>query len=136
LMRPHAITVGLGCNRGTTILDFQEAVTELFNDNSLNLHSIESFASIDIKADEEGLLEYASSLNRPIKFFTKEQLNSVEGVSSSDVVFAATGAKGVAEPAAVLAAETSNCSCKLIIRKRKWKDVTAAVAIKQIRIVA
>ncbi len=66
LMRPHAITVGLGCNRGTTILDFQEAVTELFNDNSLNLHSIESFASIDIKADEEGLLEYASSLNRPI----------------------------------------------------------------------
>jgi len=82
------------------------------------------------------LLEYVELLNRPIQFYTKEQLNSVDNVSSSDVVFAATGAKGVAEPAAVLAAETSIGSGKLIIRKKKWKDVTAAVAIRRIRIVA
>ena len=136
ILRPRALCVGLGCNRGTASEDFQDAITELFRDNDLNLQSIAGFASIDLKNDEEGLLEYVELLNRPIQFYTKEQLNSVDNFSSSDVVFAATGAKGVAEPAAVLAAETSIGSGKLIIRKKKWKDVTAAVAIRRIRIVA
>ncbi|RUM42100.1 MAG: hypothetical protein DSY80_07860, partial [Desulfocapsa sp.] len=69
---------------------------------------------------------------RPIFFYTKEELNSVESVSSSAAVFEATGAKGVAEPAAVLAAQINNSSAELIVRKHKWKDVTAAIAVKAI----
>jgi cobalt-precorrin 5A hydrolase len=136
IFRPCALSVGLGCNRGTNRIDFQVAVAELFAENNLNRKSIATFASIDLKDDEQGLLDFVSFEGIPIKFYDKEQLNHVDGVSSSAVVFAATGAKGVAEPAALLASGTTFCSGKLIVRKRKWKDVTAAVAMKQIRLVA
>ena len=136
LLRPCALSVGLGCNRGTAKEDFQTAVSELFKDNGLTRKSIFCFASIDLKNDEQGLLDFAKGEKLPIQFYAKEQLNSVEDVSSSAVVFAATGAKGVAEPAALLAAHATSGSGRLIVRKRKWKDVTAAVAMKQIRLVA
>ncbi len=136
ILRPCCLTVGLGCNRGTRSSDFAIAVTELFSDNSLNLDSISGFASIDLKNDEKGMLDFVASRDSTIQFYAKEQLNGVDGVSSSDIVFAATGAKGVAEPAALLASVTENGFGELIVRKKKWKDVTAAVAMKQIRLVA
>ena len=136
LLRPCALSVGLGCNRGTVKEDFQKAVSELFRDNNLARKSISCFASIDLKQDEQGLLDFAKDEGLVIQFYAKEQLNSVEDVSTSAVVFAATGAKGVAEPAALLATGATPGSGKLIVRKRKWKDVTAAVAMKQIRLVA
>jgi len=136
ILCPCALTVGLGCNRGTSVKDFIIAVDELFSDNSLRLDSIASFASIDLKHDEEGMLAFAAGKKLPLKFYAKEELNQVEDVSTSAVVFAATGAKGVAEPAAILAAKTPTGTGTLIVRKRKWKDVTAAVAIKMIRLVA
>jgi cobalt-precorrin 5A hydrolase len=136
ILRPCSLVVGLGCNRGTQRDDFEIALNELFHDNALQLESICSFASIDLKEDEQGMLKFAAIKKQKIKFYAKEQLNSVANVSSSAVVFAATGAKGVAEPAALLAAQTPFGSGKLIVRKRKWKDVTAAVAMKQIHLVA
>ncbi|HID69821.1 MAG TPA: cobalamin biosynthesis protein CbiG [Desulfobacterales bacterium] len=136
LLSPRIFSVGLGCNRGTKPEDFQVAVSELFNDEGFAENAICNFASIDLKSDEQGMLDYVAREGHPINFYAKEQLNSVENVSSSAVVLAATGAKGVAEPAAVLAAETEFGPGKLIVRKRKWKDVTAAVAIQRIRLVA
>jgi len=136
ILRPCSLSVGLGCNRGTKKEDFDIAVNELCADNKLVPASIYSYASIDLKQDEQGMLEFAETKRLKIKFYTKEQLNSVENVSTSAVVFAATGAKGVAEPAALLVADTIFGSGTLIVRKRKWKDVTAAVAMKQIRLVA
>jgi cobalt-precorrin 5A hydrolase len=136
ILRPCSLAVGLGCNRGTQNEDFNTAVNELFADNNLVQESICFFASIDLKQDEQGMLEFAANKKITIKFYAKEQLNNVDNVSSSAVVFAATGAKGVAEPAALLAADTTFGHGTLIVRKRKWKDVTAAVAMKQTRLVA
>jgi cobalt-precorrin 5A hydrolase len=136
ILRPCALAVGLGCNRGTTAYDFEVAVNELFRDSRLNRRSIQSYSSIDLKQDEQGLLDFVSTQGLPITFYSKEQLNGVDGVSSSAVVFKATGAKGVAEPAALLEVSGPETSGTLIVRKRKWKDVTAAVATKRIRLVA
>ncbi len=136
LLRPCALMVGLGCNRGTGKGDFQAALDEFFHDEGLARNAICGFASIDLKNDEQGLLDFASDEGLPLRFYSKEQLNEVQGVSTSAAVVAATGAKGVAEPAAVLGAKTDLGPGQLILRKRKWKDVTAAVAIKRIRLSA
>ena len=82
-------------------------------------------ASIDLKQDEEGLLEFARSHTLAIDFFTSEALNQVEEVSTSQAVLKATGAKGVAEPAALLSAGPGST---LLVPKMKWTDVTTAVA--------
>ena len=132
---PRNLYLGLGCNRGTVSADFELAVTELCAEHRLDRHAIAGIGSIDLKADEAGLLQFASDNNLPLRFFSAEELNRVEGLATSPAVLAATGAKGVAEPAAMLAAgddTTPGQPGQLIVRKIKWKDVTAAVAEKKL----
>ncbi|MBW6519796.1 MAG: cobalt-precorrin 5A hydrolase [Desulfoarculaceae bacterium] len=132
---PCNLYLGLGCNRGTTATDFEQAVSELCAQYRLERSAIAGIASIDLKADEAGLLQFARDNNLPIRFYSKDELNRVEGISPSAAVMAATGARGVAEPAAMLAAgddTTPGQLGQLIVRKIKWKDVTAAVSEKKL----
>lgn len=132
---PCNLYLGLGCNRGASVADFELAVTELCAQYHLERRAIAGIASIDLKADEAGLLQFARKNNLPIRFYSKDELNRVEGISTSAAVMALTGARGVAEPAAMLAAgdgTTPGQLGQLIVRKIKWKDVTAAVAEKKL----
>ena len=125
LLSPRNLVVGLGCNRNTPESEIETAVREAFAEHGLNQAAIRNLASIDLKNDEQGLLAFAKSRKLRIDFFSKEQLNTVDNVSASDVVMRATGAKSVAEPAALLSAESN----KILVRKMKWKNVTLAVAV-------
>lgn len=124
-LHPRNLVVGTGCNRGTATRAFETSLAELCERHNLARKAIRNLASIDLKQDEQGLLDFAAANSWPIDFFAKDELNQVEQASTSQAVLAATGAKGVAEPAAVLSAENG----KLLIRKEKWQDVTLAVAV-------
>lgn len=132
LLIPRNLFIGFGCNRGTTSAEFESALDDLCTAHRIDPRAIAGFASIDLKNDEEGLLAFARKNQRPIRFFSKDELNTVTGITVSEVVLRITGAKGVAEPAAVLAASSDCGAGKLLVRKRKWKNVTAAVAAQQI----
>ncbi len=121
---PRNLVAGVGCNRGTHASAFAEALKELCERENLAPVSIRNLASIDLKNDEKGLLEFAKQNRYPIDFYNKEQLNHVPDLVASAAVFKATGAQGVAEPAAIL----SSGNGQLIIGKQKWQDVTIAVA--------
>ncbi len=127
VLHPVNLVAGVGCNRGTAVSDIERALHEACDAHGLALQSVRNLASIDLKADEKGLLAFAHEKGYRIDFFTKDELNSVENVSSSQAVMKATGAKGVAEPAALLSAGSN----KLIVRKMKWKDVTIALAVAE-----
>lgn len=128
---PQILYLGIGCNRGTSYAAIEQAFYELCADANLHPQSFAGYASIDVKNDEEGLLQFAERLKCKLSFFTREQLNAVVGVSFSKAVMAAVGAQGVAEPAALLAAGANGGSCRLLLEKRKWRDVTLAVALKE-----
>ncbi len=121
---PENLVAGIGCNRNTPAREIEDALQEACAINNINFSSIKSLASIDLKQDEPGLLDFAKQHGYQISFFHRHQLNAVDDVSVSAVVFKATGAKGVAEPAAILAADGG----KLLIKKMKWKNVTVAIA--------
>ena len=125
LLHPKALVIGIGCNRGTPKADIARAVAATCAQHQLAPEAIARLASIDLKQDEEGLLEFARSHALAIDFFTSDQLNQVEDVSTSQAVLKATGAKGVAEPAALLSAGPGST---LLVPKLKWTDVTTAVA--------
>ena len=131
---PKNLVVGLGCNRDTGCNAFDIAVVELFEKENIDRNSIAAFASIDIKNDEKGLIEFAKDNNCPLLFYSKDELNEVSGVSTSLAALSATGAKGVAEPAAILGANSEAGPGKLIVRKHTWKDVTAAIAEKTVQL--
>ena len=124
LLYPKSLVAGIGCNRNTPAGEIDQAVQQACADNNLALYSVRSLASINLKNDEPGLLDYARIQGYTIDFYNREQLNGVDGVSTSAVVLKATGAKGVAEPAAVLASGGG----RLLVKKMKWPNVTVAIA--------
>ncbi len=123
-LRPRNLVIGIGCNRGTLRDEIEEAVKGTLDEHNLSLSSIESVATIDKKADEPGLIAFAEKYELKINTFTPEELNSVAGVPKSEAALRATGAIGVAAPAALL----SSGADKLIIPKQKRGNVTVAVA--------
>lgn len=125
LLHPQALVVGIGCNRGTPASAITDAVEKTCRQHHLAPQAIARLASIDLKQDEAGLLDFARQQNWAIDFYHKDQLNQVEGIIASEAVQRATGAKGVAEPAALLSAGPGST---LLVAKMKWTDVTTAVA--------
>jgi len=124
VFRPRNLVVGIGCNRGTPVHEFEEALNELFNDLQLSKASIRNLASIDKKNDEVGLLQLAEDNCWPIDFFDSNTINTLDNLEISFAALKAVGAIGVAEPTALLSAQSNH----LLSRKRKWKNVTMAVA--------
>ena len=124
LAHPPVLAAGIGCNRNTPASEIREALQEACAAHNLALASVFTLASIDLKKDEDGLLAVARGLELPIRFYDRDELNGVAGVSVSQAVLKATGAKGVAEPAAILASSGG----RLLVRKMKWANVTVAIA--------
>jgi cobalt-precorrin 5A hydrolase len=124
--RPKSLVAGVGCNRGTGADEIRQVVTKALEEAGLSPLSLAALATVDIKRDEEGMLEAASALAVPICFFTREELDGVECPNPSEAVARWVGTRGVAEPAAVLASGGS-----LIVPKRKSGNVTVAIARKK-----
>ena len=124
VFKPCNLIVGTGCNRGTPAAEFEDALRELLSDLNISRTSILNLASIDKKNDEVGLLEFAANNNWHIDFFDKETINTLTNLEISFAALKAVGAIGVAEPAALLSAQSN----LLLSRKRKWKNVTMAIA--------
>jgi cobalt-precorrin 5A hydrolase/precorrin-3B C17-methyltransferase len=123
-LRSVNLVVGIGCNRGAAEDEIEVAVQRTLDEHNFAFSSIRSIATIDIKGNEPGLKAYVGKHDFPLHTFKSEELNRVEGIEKSDAVLKATGAYGVAEPAALLAAGSD----KLLVHKQKKGNVTVAIA--------
>ena len=100
---PRALSLGVGCKRGTSAEQL-EAVFEAFcAERGILPQAIREAASIDRKADEEGLLAFCGTYDWPLHFCTAERLRAVSGeFSASDFVESQVGVDNVCERACVL----------------------------------
>ncbi len=125
IYHPQSLVVGIGCNRGVSSSLIREAVSQVFQECGLSLKSIRNIATLDLKNDEEGLLEFAREHGLPIEFFTGEALCQVKFPSTpSATTLKWVGTLAVCEPAALL----SSRSTDLVVPKVKLGEVTIAVA--------
>lgn len=127
-MRPQNLVIGIGCNSGTSAAEIEAAIRQTLDEHNLAFASVASIATVTAKAEERGLKLFAEKNKFPMEIFSPEELNRVEGIGRSKVVFRATGAYAVAEPAAILAAGSE----KLIVTKQKKNNVTVAIAERKI----
>lgn len=129
LLRPPILSVGIGCNRGTPSEEIQEFFFEVCKKEKISVSSIKKIASIDIKKDESGILEFAEKLGIPTVFFNSDTLNQIETIKNPSIYAEKyTGARSVCEAAAIQAANRG----ELIIPKKKTKNVTVAIAREKI----
>lgn len=124
IYRPKSIVLGLGCNRGTSMEEIENAVFTALERQGLSWKSVASIATITLKQDEAGLLALSEKYGWPLIVYEPEQLNSVAIPNPSETVFKFTGAYGVSEPAALLAA----CTDRLLLEKTACGNVTIALA--------
>lgn len=125
ILRPRNLVLGIGCNRGTPADEIEVFVQQQLKRLLLSQRSLCCVASASAKSNEPGLIEFAARLGLDIRFFDKDELNSV-AVPSPDSRHAmeAIGARGVAEPSAILASGNN----RLLLKKVKSENVTLAVA--------
>lgn len=123
-LRPVNLVTGIGCNSGTSLDEIENAVQRTLDEHDLVFLSLHSLATIDIKGSEPGLRGFAEKYGLALHTYSRSDLNAVPGVARSEAAFKATGAYGVSEPAALLAAGAD----KLLVPKQKKGNVTVAVA--------
>jgi cobalt-precorrin 5A hydrolase len=124
-------TVGMGCERGCPVDHLHDLLNDCLDKVGLRLEDVESINSIDIKADEVGLIELAKQLDKPFQTFDVPQLETVEGQLStkSDYIFGVVGVYGVAESATLYAAEqVTGKKAELLLVKQKTKKATCSIA--------
>lgn len=125
VLRPPLLVAGIGCNRHTAKEEIRDLLQQALDRHELATDSLFALASIDLKADEPGLLALAAELNVPMRFYTRTELNQVRHVPNpSDMVAKHTGAQSVCEAAAILAANQG----ALIVPKQKSRNATVAIA--------
>lgn len=124
---PRALVVGVGCNRHTSADEIRAAVGDTLAAAGLAEAAVACLASVTAKADEPGLLAVAQEHGWPFEIVTPEAIRTLKDLPNpSPYAQRALGVAGVAEPAALLVARTD----RLLVEKRKFMNVTVAVALK------
>ena len=129
-LTPMKLIVGIGCKRGTTKEKISKAVEAACNKINQSIERISLIASVDIKRDEVGLIEFAKSIDKEIRFFDVETLQkTIEkyNLSESEFVKKTIGVGNVCEAAALSYVESG----KFALPKTKFENVTVALLWSQ-----
>ncbi len=116
-----AITLGVGCDRGTSVQTIHEAVTAALSQAGLRLDQVVAVASITLKTDEAGLLALAAQHGWPLQFYPPEVLAQVPVPNPSETVRRHTGTPSVSEAACLLAAGPDTPMSALIVEKLRHR---------------
>ena len=99
---PRCIVAGVGCKKGIPADKIEHAVQEAFAKAGLRMEALCAVASIDLKKEEAGLLEFCETRNVPFETYAAEELQAVPGTySASEFVSGVTGVDNVCERSAV-----------------------------------
>jgi cobalt-precorrin 5A hydrolase len=121
--RPRSLILGLGCDRGAPTELVARGIATLFAQHGLSAASVKAIATIDKKHDEVAFLELSERFGWPIVTYRAEELDAVAGITApSEVVKRHVGTRGVAEPAALLAAGSG---AMLVVPKERYTEPDA-----------
>jgi cobalt-precorrin 5A hydrolase/precorrin-3B C17-methyltransferase len=135
---PRTLVVGVGSVRDVT----PEAVTAAFglleSEHDLDLRAVRSFATIDVKAGEPGILSAVEDWGfwhgsrdgcvPPLALRTAAELAQVDVPNPAHDVMAGVGTPSVAEASALLTARESGAEVELAAPKTSNDTVTVAAA--------
>jgi len=123
--------IGMGCERDCPESVLQDLLNECLLKTGLTITDISAICSIDVKADEIGLISLAKKLAKPYLTFSASELSEMEDRLStkSEYILKTVGVYGVAESAALYQAEQiTNNGSELLLNKHKNKQATCSIA--------
>ena len=123
---PRCLWIGIGARRGVSETAVADAVEQGLAKLGLSPYAVAGLASIDLKKDEAGILNYAAAQDLPFRTFSKDDLQAVPGsYTKSAFVRSVTGVSNVCERAAM---REAGRGAVLLLQKQIYDSVTIAVA--------
>lgn len=123
---PKILHLGIGCRRGTSAETIEAAVAHVLETENLQRAAVQAVASIDVKQNEEGLLNFCEKNHWRSTFYSAETLRNVRGeFTASTFVQSTVGVDNVCERAAM---QDVGEHGTLIVKKTCLNGVTVAVA--------
>jgi cobalt-precorrin 5A hydrolase len=119
------IIIGIGCKRGIGSNEVKDAINSALADADVSIDRVRLAGTVDLKADEVGLLRALDELGIPLRVVSRPEIDAcAKDYSKSDFVIEKIGVGGVAEPAALI----SGRKTKLILKRQKYPGITVAIA--------
>jgi precorrin-4 C11-methyltransferase len=113
--RPRSLVLGVGCERDIAEAALADGLATFLQQARIAPASIAALASLDRKADEAAILALARRHGWQTCFYSATELARVPGIARpSEIVERCVGTPGVAEPAALHAAQAE----RLLIEKQ------------------
>ena len=135
---PRTLVVGVGSTHDVSRTAVTESIARLEREHGLDPRAIRAFATVDVKADERGILEAVQDMGfwhssdggeqLPLRHYSAAALAEVSVPHPSEVVRAEVGTASVAEAAALRAAGEQGARPELVVGKLKGENVTVAAA--------
>lgn len=126
---PQVLSVGIGCRKGKSRAEIRETVLEAASQAEVSCRAFLQAASIDLKKEEAGILEFCEEEGLLYKTYSSGELSGIEGeFSSSSFVKGITGTDNVCERAALASAGEGG---RLLLKKYAKNGVTAAFAVRE-----
>ncbi|MGF1537992.1 MAG: precorrin-3B C(17)-methyltransferase, partial [Elainellaceae cyanobacterium] len=124
---PRMLWLGIGCERGTAAAVIAAGVAQALGQQGLSPLAVAGVASLDLKADEPGLLDLCRDRQWSLRCFDAQTLAQIPVPHPSETVAQAVGTPSVAEAAALKAAATSD----LLVSKQvvRLPDEPGAVTV-------
>lgn len=123
---PKSYIIGIGCRKGKTETEIAQYAESALAGLGLSFADCAGVASIDLKKEEPGLLEFCGKRNLRFETYSAETLADVKGeFSRSTFVSQVTGVDNVCERAALYMAGEGG---RLILKKQAENGVTVALA--------
>jgi len=118
------LVLGIGCRRGTSYEKLNDFINSSLVKNNLDIRATAFIVSVDVKANEEGLIKLAQKMDCPFKTFKREEIESVQDkYEKSEFVLKTLGITGVCEPCVDLA------GADVIISKLKHEGMTLSIGV-------
>ncbi|HTJ91544.1 MAG TPA: cobalamin biosynthesis protein [Pararobbsia sp.] len=117
------LAVGIGCRRGASIAQIEGAVMHALGERRLD--EVREIATIDLKADEPGIVTFCQQHGLPLRVFSHAQIAARPWTSTPSAwVRENIGLDGVCEPCALLACARG----ALVVNKTALDGVAVAIA--------
>lgn len=129
--KPRKLVLGIGSRANIPKEKVIETIQIAMNNLNLPIERIDSLATVEIKKDENGILDAVKEINKPLNIVTIDRIKEFKNtdITNSNFVQKKFDIPGVAEPAALIIAGSNIGNSKLIHRKIAIDGVTVAVAI-------
>lgn len=118
------LILGIGCRRGTPYEKLNDFINNSLVKYNLDIRAVVAIVSVDVKANEEGIIKLAQKIDCPFETFKKEEIEKVQDkYEKSEFVLKTLGVTGVCEPCVDLA------GADVIISKLKHAGMTLAIGV-------